>query len=67
MVQSKDRVVYISYSEATAAGELNTLAFVYRFVLDCYASKEAAQPGRPDDAEGLKNDRTATEIIPEPS
>lgn len=34
-------------------------ARAWKFVFECHAKKQAASPGRPDDAEESKNDRTA--------
>jgi hypothetical protein len=64
---SSSRIAYAMRLDATSEGEVAALSNVYKFVLDCHAKKKAASESRPDDAEGSKNDRTATEIIPEPS
>jgi hypothetical protein len=61
------RITYVARPNATSETELSALVAVYKFVLDCHAKREAAPESRPDDAEGCKNDRTATEIIPKPS
>jgi hypothetical protein len=58
-------ITYARRPDATPEAELTALAVVYRIVLG--AKKEAAPESRPDDAEGPKNDRTATEILPKPS
>jgi len=50
--------------ETTSGTELDALAAVYRFVLDCHAKKKAARPGGPDEAKGAKNDRLAKPILP---
>jgi hypothetical protein len=43
-------------------------ARAWSFIFECWQKKQKAAPAsRPDDAEGSKNDRTATEIIPKPS
>ena len=38
------RITYTSRTGATAEAELNVLANVYRFILDCHAKKMAAEP-----------------------
>jgi hypothetical protein len=65
--QSLPGIAYAQRPDALSEAELSTLALVYRFVLDCHARDESAPEGRPDDAEGPKNDRTATEILLRPS
>jgi len=60
------RIVDGHRSDATPEAELDTLAAVYGFILDCHAKKKAAErpvPDGPDDAEDLKHDRTATSSI----
>jgi hypothetical protein len=47
---SAPRITYAPHPDATREGELNALASVYRFALDCRAMKEAAPESRPDDA-----------------
>jgi hypothetical protein len=44
----RPRIAYTSRPDATPEAELNVLATVYRFVLDCKAKREVV---RPDDAE----------------
>jgi hypothetical protein len=62
---SSPRIIKASHSDTTPQVPARLAAL--RFVLDCYAKKEAAPESRPDDAEESKNDRTATAIIPKPS
>jgi hypothetical protein len=58
---SDPRIVYAPRPDVTPEGELNALATVYRFILDCHAEKKATRPGRPDSAKGgSKNDSSAT-------
>ena len=38
------RITYTSRPDATPEAELNVLANVYRFILDCHAKKMAAEP-----------------------
>ena len=52
------RVAYSSRPDAMPEGEINALASVYRFVLDCHTKKKGTGPGGHDDAEE-SNDRTA--------
>jgi hypothetical protein len=61
------RITYIPHPDTAPEAELSALVAVHKFVLDCRAKKEAAPESRPDDAEGPKNDRTATEILLRPS
>ena len=51
-------VVYAPRPDATQEGELNALASVYRFVLDCHAKKNAASVTSTDgdDAKGSPTD-----------
>jgi hypothetical protein len=62
---AESKVVYRTRDEATLEDELSVLVAAYRYVIfDCHAIEKGARPGACDDAEGLKNDRTETEIIP---
>jgi hypothetical protein len=45
---SNPRIIYASHSDATPRVPARLAAL--RFVLDCYAKKEAAPESRPDDA-----------------
>jgi hypothetical protein len=47
---SSPRITYTSRPDATPEAELNVLANVYRFILDCNANKKAAPASGPDDA-----------------
>jgi len=38
------RITYASRPGATAEAELNVLANVYHFILDCHAKKKAVEP-----------------------
>ncbi len=58
------RITYASRPGATAEAELNVLANVYRFILDCHAKKEAAHPAAPNEAKGPENARPARTILP---
>jgi len=47
------RISYTSRPEATPETELNVLANVYRFILDCHGKIEAAdEPGSENDTKG---------------
>jgi hypothetical protein len=46
----RPRVTYTPRSDATPEGELNMLANVYRFILDCHAKKMAAEPALAPDS-----------------
>jgi hypothetical protein len=49
--------------DTTSEAELNALASVYKFVLDCRAKKEAASESRPDTGKEI-NDNSSKAIIP---
>jgi hypothetical protein len=61
-------VTYSPRPDTTPEGELDALAAVYRFILDCHAKKmgRPATSGPNDAMKGSKHDR-ATEIIPKSS
>jgi len=62
---AESKVVYRPRDGATPESELSALVAAYRYVIfDCHAIEKGARPGARDDAEGLKNDRTDTEIVP---
>jgi hypothetical protein len=59
---AESKVVYLPRADATQESELSALVAAYRYVIfDCHASEKGARPGAPDDAEGLKIDRTDKE------
>jgi hypothetical protein len=49
------RITYTSHPDATPEAELNVLANVYRFILDCHAKKIAAEPDSCNDAARVRN------------
>lgn len=51
MPATEPRIVYTLRPDATPEGELNVLANVYRFILDCNAKKLAPEPDGHDDQE----------------
>jgi hypothetical protein len=59
------RITYAPRPDAAPEAELDVLASIYRFVLDCgerrrgEETKKGTRPGAPDDAEEPENDRTA--------
>ena len=56
------RMTYTPRPDATPEAEVNVLANVYRFILDCLAKKEAAEPdGR--DGTKLQGDSADAQII----
>ena len=60
------RITYTSRPGATAEAELNVLANVYRFILDCHAKKKAVEPTpEPDGHDGtkLQGDSADAQII----
>ncbi len=61
------RVTYRQRPDATAEGELNALAAVYKLVLDCHAKKQAVEPAsKPNGRDVVKesNEHDATGSIP---
>ena len=55
MAQLRPSVVYEPRSDTTPEAELNALANVYRFILDCHAKKMAAEPApEPHGFDGTK-------------
>ncbi len=63
-MSSAARISYAPRPDATPKGELNALAAVYRFILDCHAKKETAPESRPDAGKEI-NERSGKAIIPE--
>jgi hypothetical protein len=52
---SNPPIVYTPRPDAKSEGELNALASVYRFILDCHAKKMAAEPApEPDTRDEAK-------------
>jgi hypothetical protein len=49
--------------DVTPEVELNTLANVYRFIIDCHAKKGAVPDSRPDDGTKVKEDSANERII----
>jgi hypothetical protein len=59
-------ITYTSRPDATPEAELNVLANVYRFILDCHAKKKAVEPApEPDGHDGtkLQGDSADAQII----
>jgi len=59
-------IIYTQRADTTAETELNALAAVYRFILDCHARKKAVEPApEPDGRDGtkLQGDSADTQII----
>jgi hypothetical protein len=66
MAQLEPRVVYSPCADATPEGELNALASIYRFILNCVGTGDRAPNSGPDDdATKIKHVCAATEILPE--
>ncbi len=62
------RITYTSRPDATPEAELNVLANVYRFILDCHAKKLATEPAsEPDGRDGttVQGDSANAQIIQE--
>ena len=59
-------LIYQPRADSNPEAERDTLAQVYRFILESHASKQAVPPDGPDDAKGKKRDRAEKEIIPAP-
>ena len=49
------RITYTPRSGATPEAELNVLANVFRFILDCYGKKNAAESDSCNDAAVVRN------------
>jgi hypothetical protein len=59
------RITYALRSDATAEAELDVLANVYRFILDCHAKKKAVEPApEPDSCITTQIDRGALAVQP---
>jgi hypothetical protein len=53
---SRARITYTPRGDATPESELDALAAIYKFVLECHASKKATDPtGDPNEAKEGKN------------
>lgn len=69
MSSNSPRLSYTTREDSGTEEARRSLANVYAFVLDRYASKQAAgrhpSPDDPDDTEDLGNDRIASSSIPE--
>jgi hypothetical protein len=53
---SEVEITYIPRPNVTSDGELDALAAVYRFILDCCTEKKATRPGGPERPERIKDD-----------
>jgi hypothetical protein len=62
---SNARILYTPHPETKPEVELDALAAVYRFVLDCKAKKEATGLGGRNDVRKDQDAHTAKSIIPE--
>jgi hypothetical protein len=60
------RITYTSRPDATPEAELNVLANVYRFILDCHAKKIAAEPDSCDDAAMVRNTEGVSHVEQRP-
>jgi len=48
-------IIYTQRADTTAETELNALAAVYRFILDCHVKKMATEPDSRNDAAIVRN------------
>jgi hypothetical protein len=65
-VMNSPRITYVQRPDATPEAELNVLANVYRFILECHGKKMAAEPApEPDGRDGtkLQGDSADAQII----
>ena len=63
MAQLKASLVYEPRPDATPEAEVNVLANVYRFILDCHAKKMAAEPApEPDSCNDAAKVRNTKEV-----
>ncbi len=61
------RITYTSRPDATPQVELNVLANVYRFILDCHAKqKKAAEPDSCNDAALVRNTQGVSHVEQRP-
>ena len=63
MAQLESQVVYTPYANATPEAELDTLAAVYRFILDYADTRDRTPNSGPVDAAKETHGCDATEII----
>jgi hypothetical protein len=56
------RMTYTPRPDATPEAELNVLASVYRFILDCHAKKMAAEPDGCNDAAIVRNTEEVSHV-----
>jgi len=59
-------IIYTQRADTTAETELNALASVYRFILDCHAKKIAAEPGSCNDAATVRNTKEVSNVEQRP-
>ena len=57
------RLTYTTRADATPEAELNALANVYRFIVDCHVKKMAAEPDGRNDGTKLQGDSADAQII----
>ena len=60
------RITYTSRPDVTPEAELNVLANVYRFILDCHAKKIAAEPDSCNDAAIVRNTEGVSHVEQRP-
>jgi hypothetical protein len=60
------RIIYTSRPDATPEAELNVLANVYRFILNCHAKKIAAELDSCNDAAIVRNTEGVSHIEQRP-
>jgi hypothetical protein len=59
-------ITYAPRSEATPEAELNVLANVYRFILDCHAKKMATEPDSCNDVAIVRNTEGVSHVDQRP-
>jgi hypothetical protein len=60
---SSPRIIYTPRPDVTPDAEVNVLANVYRFILDCHAKKAAAEPApEPDSSNDAAIVRNTEEV-----
>ncbi len=64
VAMNSPRIVYRAKDRVTPENELDALAAVYRFILDCRTEKKASHPGGPDDRERRSDEIPAKASIP---
>jgi hypothetical protein len=66
VAMNSPRVIYAPRPDATPEAEVDMLANVYRFILDCHAKKEAAEPDSSNNAAIVRNTEEVSHVEQRP-